>query len=66
MKDKKRHKCCKCGRKRMSIYLERNFMKQHNWSYKTTWCNYPRIDSYKCKDECLPYFQDVQVTSVRK
>lgn len=62
----KRHKCCKCGRKRMSIYLERNFMKQHNWQYKPNWCNYPRIDSYKCKENCLPYTGDVQVTSDTK
>ena len=63
----KRHKCCKCGRKRKDIYLKNNFMNQINWEYKTDWCNYPRRDSYKCLDNCLAFYsQEVQVTSVKK
>jgi len=62
----KRHKCCKCGRKRNSIYLERNYFGKFKLSYKENWCNYPRKDSYKCKEVCLPYSPDVQVTAVIK
>lgn len=51
-----RHRCSKCGRKRRRRFLVYAYaVKQRIREYNSSWCNYPRKDSYLCKEKCIPF-----------
>lgn len=59
-----RHICCKCGRKRLARYVrQNNSCFSFTYLFEYNWRNYPRLDSYKCIVDCLPYFKNVHVTA---
>lgn len=62
-----RHKCSKCGRKRLRNYLiKNNSINGFYGQWNKDWYNYPRIDSYLCKENCTAYSQDVQVSEAEQ
>lgn len=63
----KRHICCKCGRKRNNEYLKmNNCLDNFERSFALNWKSYPQVNSYLCKEKCLPYAQDVHFPSDNK
>jgi hypothetical protein len=63
----KRHICCKCGRKRNSEYLKmNNCLSDFERLFDINWKSYPQVNSYLCKENCLPYSEDVHFSEGNK